>query len=177
MIKIQTFLLLAMMMIAGSMIAQNGFTQADRDLLIRNSEEIKALRNEMNIRFDAADKRTEDLRKDMNNRFEVTDKRMDEMRIDTNKRMDELLTVMGWIVGAFIAITLGSIGYAWYDRRLAMRPLEKRTKEVEVDIIVLEDDIIELKKGTRLEKVITAFRDLAKEDPKVAEILKNNFLL
>jgi hypothetical protein len=35
----------------------------------------------------------------------------------------------------------------------------------------------ELKKQTRLEKVITSFQDLAKDNPKVAEILKNNHLL
>ena len=149
---IQTFLLLAMIVIVSSTIAQNGFTQADRDLIVRNAEEIKAGQIVMKIQF------------------ESVDKRMDEMRIDTNKRFDQLLMFMGWIIGAFITITVSSILNAWWDRRSSMRPIEKRTKEV-------EDDIIELKKGTRLEKVITAFQDLAKDNPKVAEILKNNHLL
>jgi hypothetical protein len=146
---IQTFLLLAMIIIASTAIAQNpatsanqnGFTQADRDRLVR----MEAI-------------------------LEQHEKRFDLLHDDMNKRFEEQRSTNTLIISLFTFLTATIITLAFWDRRSSLRPLEGRTKKV-------ESEMEELKKGTRLEKVITAFQDLAKDNPKVAEILKNNHLL
>jgi chaperonin cofactor prefoldin len=76
-----------------------GFTQADRERLIRLEATLETfmkatnirfqeLRADMNRRFEAVDKRFEELRADMNRRFEAVDKRFEEMRTDMNRRFE-----------------------------------------------------------------------------------------
>ena|ERR1017187_10597698 len=147
--KINVFLLLAMIVIACNVIAESPatgqnqavFTQADHDNIIKTQTEMKDLRNEMIARFEAAD-----------------------------KRFEQMLTFMGWIIASFIAITLGSIGYAWRDRRMAMKPLENRTK-------VIELDVEQLKQEPTLARVLASLREVAKTNEKLFESLKNNNLL
>ena len=120
---------------------QNGFTQADRERLIK-----------VEITLEQMEKRME----------------LDEKHSDD--RFAEQHSTNTWIISLFTFLTATIITLAFWDRRSSLRPLEGRTEKVETEIE-------ELKKGTRLEKVITAFQDLAKDNPKVAEILKNNHLL
>jgi hypothetical protein len=164
--KIQTYFILAMMIFASNTIAQNpaasanqtnqnGFTQADRERLIK-----------VEVTLEQMDKRMELDEKNSDKRFEQVDKLFEQV----DKRIDQILTFMGWIIGAFITITLGSILNAWWDRRSSLKPLEVRTKAVELEIEKLNNE-----PGYR--NVIAAFRNLAKDNPKIAEILKNNHLL
>src|ERR1017187_6574143 len=142
---IHTFLLLAIMVIASSTIAQspaistnqNGFTQADREKLIR----IETILEQHEKRFESID-----------------------------KRLEEQHSSFGWMISLFGIMTVAIVTLAFWDRRASLRPLEGRAK-------ALETEMEELKKQTRLEKVITSLQDLAKDNPKVAEILKNNRLL
>ncbi|MFH1005477.1 MAG: hypothetical protein V1781_08320 [Bacteroidota bacterium] len=82
--------------------AQNTFTQADRDRLIR-----------MEAILEQHDKRFEELRADINNRFEQTN------------------TYIGWLIVLFCAITASTIGFAIWDRRTMIRPFETKVKEIE----------------------------------------------
>ena len=61
-----------------------GFTEKDRALLIRLDERL----NQVDKRFEQADKRLNDLRSDMNKRFEQMGQRIDELRFDMNKRFE-----------------------------------------------------------------------------------------
>ncbi|MDW7998808.1 MAG: hypothetical protein RMI30_05070, partial [Thermodesulfovibrio sp.] len=56
-----------------------------------------------------------------------------------------------------------TIGFAIWDRRTMIRPFEIKTKLIEDEIGIEKE---------RLNLVIEAFRNLAKTDEKVAEILK-----
>ncbi len=58
--------------------------------LIRIEEELKAQRNLMEVRFDAADKRFEDLIHTMDKRFEAVDKRFEAI----DKRFEDLIHMM-----------------------------------------------------------------------------------
>ena len=85
---------------------QSGFTQKDRELLI----ELRTGMLEIDKRFEQVDKRFAGLREDMNKRFEQVDKRFEQM-------MNTL-----WILAAiFTAITVGTIGFALWDRRTMIR--------------------------------------------------------
>jgi hypothetical protein len=114
---------------------QDGFTQADRDLLIR-----------LSVRMDEMEKRMVDLREDMNKRFE------------------QQTTFLWMIVGIFTAIAAANIGFAYWDRRTAVN----RAREETIQII---------EKDGRLRDVIQALRNLAQDDPRVANVLRQFHLL
>jgi hypothetical protein len=132
------------------------FTLADRDRSIRMEVKI----DEMSKRFDDVNKRFDDV----NKRFDMINSRFD----DVNKRIDQTNTYMGWMISAFAAIALAVFGFALWDRRTMIRPFEVKVKEIEANYEL---------KGTKVEKILSSLRELAKTDSKVAEILKNQNLL
>ncbi len=183
-----------------------GFTQKDRELLIRLEErlnQIDKMFEQMDKRFEQVElriselredtnKRFAELREDMNKRFEQVDKRFEQVdkrfeqvdkrfeqvdkrfeQVDkrfeeVNRRFESMLQLMMAIVGAFAAIVAVSIGFAIWDRRTMIRPFETKVKEIEENI--LED-------RNRLKKLIEALRQLAREDTKLATVLRSFALL
>jgi len=83
-------------------------------------------------------------------------------RIDaTNQRIDTLNTFMLWGFGILFGGMGILIGFVIWDRRTALAPAIKRNKELE-------------ERGDKIER---ALRRYAREDPKLAEILKEEGLL
>jgi len=104
---------------------------------------------------------------DMNKRFEDVNRRFDEMREDVNERFDQLYTFLWIITGIFSALVAVVIGFALWDRRTTIRRArEESLEEVERVFGV-----------SRLEKLLRALRELAREDARVAEVLRNFGLL
>jgi len=124
-----------------------GFTQEDRDRLIRLEVTMKEFKESVDKRFEQIDKR-----------FEQVDKRFEQIE----KRFDQIITFMWMIVGIFTAITASTIGFAIWDRRSMIRPFESRVKELEEG---------------KIDKVISSLRALAETDTKVAEVLRRYNLL
>ncbi len=93
----------------------------------------------------------------MNKRFEQVDKRFESMQ-----------TLMMAVIGAFGAIVAVAIGFAVWDRRTMTRPFEFKVEKIEKDI----DST-----NKKLDKLVEAFRILAKNNKKVAEILRSFSLL
>ncbi|MDM7267080.1 MAG: hypothetical protein P3W89_005580 [Aquificaceae bacterium] len=129
------------------------FTQEDRDKL-RNIE-IKVERLEVKVEEGqkALQAQTDGLQKQIDGLQRQVDglqKQIDELRSDFR-------TYMSIVIGSIIAL----VGFIIWDRRTAISPVVKKTKE-------LED------RGDKIEKVL---KDLAKEDPKIAEALKRAGLL
>ncbi len=108
------------------------FTQEDRDRLIRFEMRLEEGLKAVNRRID-----------------------------DTNKRIDDLRDLIYILIGAVIAQTIGVIGFVIWDRRTALQPAIRKTRELE----------------ERGEKVERALKELAKKDSHVAEVLKNVGLL
>ena len=79
-----------------------GFTQEDRDRLIRLEVTMKEFKESVDKRFEQIE-----------------------------KRFDQIITFMWMIVGIFTAITASTIGFAIWDRRSMIRPFESRVKELE----------------------------------------------
>ena len=147
-----------------------GFTQEDRERLIRLEATLQTFMEQtnrrfedMNKRFEDMNKRFEELREDMNKRFEQVDKRFEDM----NKRFEQLYTFLWIITGIFTTLTLGVIGFAYWDRRTIIR----KAKEESVEEVGRRFNLEQIK------KLIEVLRELAREDEKVARVLRQFGLL
>ena len=152
------------LMVGGAFAQGVGFTREDRERLIRLEATLKTF-------MEQVDKRFSDLRADMNKRFEQVDKRFEQvdrrisdLRADMNRRFEQMTDFLWIIVGIFTALTAVVIGFAYWDRRTIIRKAR--------------DEAIErIEREGRLVDLIGALRELAKEDGKLAEILRGFRLL
>ncbi len=119
------------------------FTQEDRDRITRL--EVKV----------------EEGFKAVNQRIDDVNKRIDDLKESTQKQIDELRALILWGFGVLFSGMGILIGLVMWDRRTAISPVVKKTRE-------LED------KSDRVEKVL---KELAKEDPKIEQALKRAGLL
>ncbi len=140
------FLLFFANLFAGS--KEVPFTLEDRDRLIRIETELKNLREYVDKRFEQIDKRFEQIDK----RFEQIERRFEQIE----RRFDQLTTLMLGIVAAFAGIVAVTIGFAIWDRRTALSPYLRRSREIEEREEILEK----------------ALKEFAKVEPKMSEILK-----
>jgi hypothetical protein len=94
------------------------FTLGDRDRLMRNEQKIDALRSEMIIRFDA-------MQKQMDTRFESME-----------SRINFLTTLMMFVLGGLMSL----IGFVIYDRRTAIKPVQREQAEISEELIKLKKE-------------------------------------
>ena len=189
-----------------------GFTQEDRERIIRlettltlfmeatdqRFEQVDQrfieLREDMNIRFielrEDMNIRFIELREDMNKRFEQADKRfeqVDQRFEDMNNRFEQMMNTLQLIAGIFTVLTLGVIGFAYWDRRTIIRKAKEETLETlageaapkeqaTIDRAVAQA-VQEIKKDQRLPDLLSALRKLAVTDPPLANVLKEFHLL
>ena len=132
----------------------------DREI-IQGLAEIKGEIRGIKARLDSVDKRFEQVDKrfeQVDKRFEQVDKRFDVMqhnmdnRFDSiEKKIDQLVLLMTGMVGAFAAIVAITIGFAIWDRRTAVRPLQAQ-------IWLLENEKVE-----KMRKVMLAYAEKNKD--------------
>ena len=127
------FFLLTTKCLAAATTSQ-GFTQEDRERLIRLETTLKVF-------------------------MEQTNKRFEELRVDMNKRYEQMMNFLWMLTGIFTTLTVGVIGFAYWDRRTILRKArDEALKEVE--------------KEWRLSKLLEALKELAKDDLRLLEALK-----
>ena len=97
-----------------------GFTQADRERLIRLEATLETFMKATNIRF-------QEMREDMNRRFEAVDKRFE----DINKRFEQMYFFLEIICYTFAAIAIANFGFVFWDRRSLLRPLKQKVNKLE----------------------------------------------
>lgn len=131
------------------------FTPQEERQIVRDIAEIKATLEQLSKRIEDTNKRIEDT----NKRIEDTNKRIE----DVNKRIDDLMNFLWILAGIFSAITAVTIGFALWDRRTMIRPFEDKVKSIEKDT---------LENKEKVQRLIEILRELAKEDDKVARVLK-----
>ena len=129
------------------------FTLEDRDRIIRMEVMIKDFKEAMDRRFEGVDKH-----------FEGVDKRFGELRQDMNTRFDQMMNFLMILGGIFTTLTLGIIGFAYWDRRTIIK---KASAEA----------IKEIEREGRLKDLILALRELAKNNSEVAQVMRNFHLL
>ena len=170
-LRIMAMILVWMMLLSPVCYAESGFTQEDRDRLIRLEATLQTFMQQVDKRFEQVDKRIEDLREDMNKRFEQVDKRFEqvdkrfeELREDMNKRFEQMMTFLWILAGIFTALVAAVIGFAYWDRRTIIR----RAKEEAME---------EMKKEGLLRNIIQVLKEMAPDNPKLAESLRKYNLL
>jgi len=157
---------------------QTGFTQEDRERLVRLEATLKVFMEQVDKRFEQVDKRFEqvdkriselredvnkrfeEMREDMNKRFEQVDKRFEQV----DKRFEEMMTFLWMLVGIFTTLTAVVIGFAYWDRRTIIR--KARDEAIET-----------IEREGRLKEFIKALRAYASEDEKFATVLRSFGLL
>jgi len=155
------------------------FTLEDRDRLIQLEVTLKELkdsldkrleefRDSVDKRFDQMEKRFEVFSNSVDKRFELMEKRLVEFsnsvdkRFDqVDKRFDQMMTFMWILASIFGSLVAVTIGFAIWDRRTALTPVLRHTRELE----------------RRDEKIERALRLLAESDSRVAEALRHVGLL
>ncbi len=98
----------------------------DREIverLTRIEEGQKALRNELESRFEQVDKRFEQVDK----RFEQVDKRFDAVE----RQFDRLINIFIGIIAAFAGIVAVTVGFAIWDRKTTMKPAMDKVEKLE----------------------------------------------
>ncbi len=146
---------------------KTGFTQEDRERLVRLEATLKVFMEQVDKRFEQVDKRFEQVDK----RFEQVDKRFAELREDMNKRFEQvdkrftqMMNFLWMLVAIFTTLTGVVIGFAYWDRRTIIR--KARDEAIEI-----------IEKEGRLRDLIRALRALSEEDKKLANVLRNFGLL
>ena len=118
------------------------FTLEDRDRIIRMEVMLTEFKKQIDQRFEQVDQR-----------FGQVDKRFEQMM--------NFLLMLG---GIFTSLTLGVIGFAYWDRRTVIR--------------AARDGAIEkIEREGKLRDLILALRELSKTNLDVAEVMKNFHLL
>jgi len=159
-LRIMAMILVWMMLVVPVCYAESGFTQEDRDRLIRLEATLQTFMQQVDKRFEQVDKRFEQVDK----RFEQMDKRIDDLREDMNKRFEQMMTFLWILAGIFTALVAAVIGFAYWDRRTIIRRAKEETME-------------EMKKEGLLRSIIQVLKEMAPDNPKLAESLRKYNLL
>ncbi len=152
------------LLIAGcisSVCAEDNFTQADRERLVRMEATQTVFMQQVDKRFEQVDKRFEELRSDMNSRFEQVDKRFEQM---TNM----FYTLSAIFTSLFVAV----FGFAWWDRRTVLVSARKAAMEKVEDVT---EDIRE--NMATLHRLVEVMRKFAEKTPDLKELMTRAHLL
>jgi len=115
------------------------YTLEDRDRLIRVETILQEFKESVDKRIESVDKRINGV----------------------DKRIERLETVMMGGFGLLFTSMIGLVGFVLWDRRTALAPAIRKSRELE----------------EREERIERALRELAQQDPRVAEALKHAGLL
>ncbi|MEO5350145.1 MAG: hypothetical protein H7836_10925 [Magnetococcus sp. YQC-3] len=134
----------------------------------KEAEEIVDFRAETGKRF-------KELNKDLAKRSEESGKRLDDFRGEINRRVElyeQAVLVMFGVLVLLLLLLFRSVGR---DRSEDLKPLEEKLASMEErqlhDARNLQTNI------TRLKSLLDALRTLAREDPKVAAVLRAHALM
>ena len=86
---------------------------------MRNEQKTDAFRNEMNGHF-------EGMQKSIDARFESMQKQMDIKFESQQKQINIIITLLFFLLGAMLSL----MGFAIYDRRTAIKPLQNRREAI-----------------------------------------------
>ena len=139
---------------------------SDREI-IESLADLKAGQKVINQRFEGMENNIDQRFKNIDQQFKSIDQRFDDM----GKRFDHIWNLMLIIITGIF----GLIGFIVWDRKTALRPLEKRMDTLEKDI--QHDLELRHEKDSLVTRLLQSLRDLAKHDEKLADILRSYSLL
>ena len=107
------------------------------------------------------------LRSEINHRFEAVDQRFEALECQYERIWNLILVVLAGIMGL--------IGFIIWDRKTASQPLEKKIIELEANL--LQDLELRHKQGSLPTRLMHALRKHAENDSELSAILRNFSLL
>ncbi len=99
--KIIVFLFLSIPVLVKAETKEIPFTLDDRDRIIRTEQEVKSLKTELTVRFEAVD-----------------------------RRFDQLFNFLWAIIGIFTTMMVAIFGFAFWDRKLSLAPLKREDQRI-----------------------------------------------
>jgi len=120
--KVFLFTLFGVVLSSHALAQPAQFTEQDRQMLQSLDKRLAVLEATLKEFKESVDKRFEQVDK----RFEQVDKRFE----DVHKRLDLITRFMEILTAVFTAIAVATIGFAIWDRRTALKPVEQRIVEV-----------------------------------------------
>ena len=160
---------------------------SDREIierLTRLEEGQQSMRREIAQRFSSMEQRFLSMEQRMETMQKQTEQRMDTMQKQTEQRMEAMqkqteqrfLSVekrmdAQWnLTLALIMAIIGLVGFVIWDRKTALKPLERRFEriadELECDLGVASPE------GSRLTRLIAALREISLDDPQLSERIR-----
>nr|VFJ93380.1 MAG: hypothetical protein BECKH772A_GA0070896_100567 [Candidatus Kentron sp. H]VFJ94100.1 MAG: hypothetical protein BECKH772B_GA0070898_100558 [Candidatus Kentron sp. H]VFK02275.1 MAG: hypothetical protein BECKH772C_GA0070978_100867 [Candidatus Kentron sp. H] len=101
--------------------------------------------------------------------------RLEEGQKAIQKQLDDRLDSLWNLTTIMLAAIFGLIGFVVWDRKTALKPLEERLQKITDD---LERDLdLGSSEGSKLTRLMNALRELAPNDPRLADALRRHFLL
>ena len=145
-------------------ISMPAFSQEGKITNEKIYRELKVFQAQTEERFKAIDQRFEQMSNNIDKRFEQIDKRFEQMNNNIDKRFEQLNHFLTIIASVFTALVIAVIGFAYWDRRTIIRKAR-------------EDTIEYIERNNIPHRLYEILRELAKEEPKVAKVLKQFHLL
>ena len=135
----------------------------DREI-VEALAEIKAEFRVIDQRFIAVDQR-----------FDAVDRRFDDLNDSINQRFTSLESTMLTLFSAIIILITGLIGFIIWDRRTALKPLERDMQDIKR---TLERDFdMSHPDGSILSRLLDVMRELSKKDHDLAVAMRGSSLL
>jgi exonuclease VII large subunit len=128
------------------------------------NQRFEAMEKSSDAKFEAMNQQLVAMEKHFDAKFEAMDKRFESM----DKRFGDLLALIVAIVVSFAGIVAATIGFAVWDRRTAVKPLEKKTELIVEDLATHK---------TKLANLLNALREKAQIDTELATVLRSFSIL
>nr|VFJ43978.1 MAG: hypothetical protein BECKDK2373C_GA0170839_10072 [Candidatus Kentron sp. DK]VFJ57160.1 MAG: hypothetical protein BECKDK2373B_GA0170837_10641 [Candidatus Kentron sp. DK] len=154
---------------------------SDREIierLTRLEEGQQSMRRQIEQRFSSMEQRMDAMQKQTEQRMDAmqkqTEQRMDAMQKQTEQRflsVEKRMDAQWNLTLALIMAIIGLVGFVVWDRKTALKPLERRfgriADELERDLGVTSTE------GSRLTRLIAALREIAPDDPRLSERIRD----
>ena len=140
---------------------------SDREVIERLTR-LEAGQDHLAAKIDANTAAIAQLREDMGTQITRLREDMNAQFGRIEAQFDRLHNLMLGILGAFAALVVATIGFALWDRRTMLRPVEDRVKAIEAE---------QARDHERLDSLLEVFRSLGRGDERVAEMLRQSRLL
>jgi predicted PurR-regulated permease PerM len=158
------FVATSILLIAGAISfasAEDNFTQADRERLVR-------MEATQTVFMQQVDKRFDELRSDMNARFEQVDKRFEQV----DKRFEQMTNMFYTLSAIFTSLFVAVFGFAWWDRRTMLTSAKKAAREeVNMSTADIREEMVILK------QFFEVMKKYAEKTPDLKELMSRAHLL
>ena len=129
-------------------------------------QRFQAMHKQTEQRFGAMEQRMETMHKQTEQRMEAMHKQTEQRFLSMERRMDAQWSLTLVLIMAII----GLVGFVVWDRKTALKPLERRFGRIAHE---LERDLgVPSPEGSRLTRLIAALREIAPDDPKLSERMR-----